>query len=60
MYLMENMRIIEIDNGSNPSNSDNENNMDSIAEMYGAKETVRNSTSLVEAAFDGDLGRLAR
>ena len=29
--------------------------MDAIAELYGAKEIVRNSKDLVEAAFDGDL-----
>lgn len=29
--------------------------MDAIAQLYGAKEIIRNSIPLVEAAFDGDL-----
>jgi len=32
--------------------------MEQIAELFGAKEVVRNSTQLVEAAFDGDLEEL--
>lgn len=32
--------------------------MDGIAAMMGAKEIIRNSTDLVEAAFDGDLEEL--
>ena len=29
--------------------------MDRVAELYGASEIIRNSTQLVEAAFDGDI-----
>ena len=32
--------------------------MEAIAALYGAKETIRNSPQLVEAAFDGDLDEI--
>ena len=31
------------------------NAMESVAELFGGKEIVRNSVPLVEAAFDGEL-----
>jgi ankyrin repeat protein len=38
----------EAQEGGNPE-------MDSVAELFGGKEIIRNSEQLVEAAFDGDL-----
>ncbi|KAJ1415719.1 ankyrin repeat-containing domain protein, partial [Ochromonadaceae sp. CCMP2298] len=56
--LFESMRVVRVvdrERGVGPQEQDP---MEQIAELFGAKEVVRNSTQLVEAAFDGDLEEL--
>jgi len=55
--IMHVIKIVDKSNNPTQSESNGEPNqpMDAIAELYGAKEIIRNSIPLVEAAFDGDL-----
>ena len=60
--MWDKMHVIKvIDPADNKENSENnaqscgDSTMDQIASLFGAAEIIRNSTDLVEAAFDGDL-----
>lgn len=59
--LYELMHVIKVVDKLVPVDANNgnataeEDPMEQIAMMFGAKEVIRNSTQLVEAAFDGDL-----
>ena len=60
--LKEKMRIFKVSSNPNGDQDKGEGNgdnvMDTVASMFGAKETVRNSTDLVDAAFDGDMDEM--
>jgi hypothetical protein len=50
------MRVIKIQNMNAGGNDDEgDGGMEAVASMYGAKEVIRNSQQLVDAAFDGDM-----
>lgn len=51
------MHIIHVEDNANgkDQSSQQQSENDSIAELYGAAEIVRNSPHMVEAGFDGDL-----
>lgn len=64
-FLRASMHVIRVKDASSGAGAENENGggtgdpaMDQIASLYGANEIIRNSTELVEAAFDGDLEQL--
>lgn len=61
ILLSRAMTVIRIDQGSAGAGAEAgeaADGMEAIADMYGAKETVRNSIPLTEAAFDGDVEEL--
>ena len=59
-YLGNMMHVIKVIDKLNDGNDKDkeEDPMEAIAALYGAKEVVRNSQQLVEAAFDGDLDEI--
>jgi len=53
--LMHVIKVIDKSNENENDNTKEEDPMEAIAALYGAKEVIRNSIQLVEAAFDGEL-----
>lgn len=53
--LMHVIKVVDKSNDNDNDNTKEEDPMEAIAALYGAKEVIRNSIQLVEAAFDGEL-----
>ena len=60
--LYDIMHVIKVvdksDTDKKTTEGEEQDPMDAIAQLYGAKEIIRNSIPLVEAAFDGDIDEI--